>query len=143
MSTEYVLPTVLDCAHVAQVITVRSGTYRKEQQEEVSSCYAHFMRELQVRTHICFKPFSTSRCCDVSHTPSVQIALGITVVSCSTHQQQFKQKPRSVERDKVRIPGQGFSDQNQQEPKREGATLRRTAKKKCRTWSYCRWYQHS
>ena len=46
MSTEYVLPTVLDCAHVAQVIIVSSGTYRKEQQGEVSSCYAHFMREL-------------------------------------------------------------------------------------------------
>ena len=30
-----------------------------------------------------------------------------------------------------------------QVPKREDATLRRTTKKKCRTWSCCRWYRRS
>ena len=76
--------------------------------------------------------------------PSIHVALKITDVSCSTHQQVFKQQlaPWSVTSE-VSTPDPSFRVEflrSKQHNYLWKTQLQRAQEKKCRIWSYCRWY---
>ena len=77
--------------------------------------------------------------------PSIHVALKITVVSCWTHQQLFRQQlaPWSVTSE-VSTPDPSFRvdflRSNQHNYLWKTQHQRAQQEKKCITWSYCRWY---
>ena len=113
-----VLPTVRHCACLAQVTTVGSGAHvpavKQLNENDLINAGRNIngsqpvFRALDARASSAdshalqtILKITVSRCVAC---PRIQIAPGITVVSCSTNWQQFKRTPRTFERDKVSSP---------------------------------------